>query len=272
MDTKISSRIWSNPAFENAAPDAKLAALWLLTNEHVNELGYAEMSERRFIFETQLTAEALAKGFTAIGKGSVRTEKGYWLRNYIAWQCGRGAPLVKNNFSRRLTKLLMGGCSEEIGRLVLGEYPELLEVEGFVSPWQGVCAFLKHRRGEERRGEERRRSGGAGGATRAADHPEAEAMRMIAVGGIMRRRDDSLWSAAEKNSLRAAGLLALPEDDFNEQVQVMRRFYRAPSTPANPIFRRTSLLVLLNNWTGELDKARAWQRDHAPESDNAKLV
>ena len=67
MDTKITSAIWSNRSFDEADPTAKLAALWLITNEHVNLLGYSELSERRFMFETQLPLEALTKGFAALG-------------------------------------------------------------------------------------------------------------------------------------------------------------------------------------------------------------
>lgn len=159
MDTKITSAIWSNVGLELVGPEAKLAALWLLTNEHIDIMGYAELSERRFIFETGLEAKALPRAYEGLGNGLVLTGKGYWLRNYIGYQYGRGLSLVKNNWSKGLTKRLNGGCDEALGRLVLGEYPELLEVEGFISPWKGLKGLTKPKRGEERKGKEGKGSG-----------------------------------------------------------------------------------------------------------------
>jgi hypothetical protein len=69
MDPKITSQIWSNQCFDEADVEGKLAALWLITNEQVDLLGYCNLNKRRFVFETRLTIEALAKGFAAVGQG-----------------------------------------------------------------------------------------------------------------------------------------------------------------------------------------------------------
>jgi len=162
MDTKIASSIWSNVDFDAASPPAKLAALWLISNEHVNTLGYADLNPRRFVFETQLDLEALAAGQQALGKGFVCVAKGYWLRHYIQFQFGRGVSLCKNNFSKAICKLMLNGMEEAFGRILLTEYPELLTIEYFVCPWKdtdwckalgkGFSASSKHRRRGAKRG------------------------------------------------------------------------------------------------------------------------
>lgn len=161
MDPKITSAIWSNLEFDQATPTGKLAALWLITNEQVDVLGYADLSVRRFIFETQLTEQALTEGFQALGKGIVRTGKGYWLRNYIGNQLGRGLPLQGNNFCAAIIKCLHGRESALV-RLVLGEYPEITGRKGFVSPLEalgkGCSGSSNHKRREEKRGEEQSRA------------------------------------------------------------------------------------------------------------------
>lgn len=172
MDPKITSAIWSNLEFDQATPTGKLAALWLITNEHVDVLGYADLSLRRFVFETQLSEQALAEGFQALGKGIERVAKGYWLRNYIGIQFGRGPALSRNNFARGITNRLNGGCDAALVRLVLGEYAELLEVKGFVSPLKalgkGSRGSSNHKsRAEQSREEQSRAAKGVQGETAA---------------------------------------------------------------------------------------------------------
>lgn len=155
MDTKITSAIWANLEFDAIPPDGKLAAFWLLTNEAVNVVGYAEFNERRFKFETQLDAEALQRAYQGLGKGLVKVGKGYWLRNYIGYQYGRGPSLSDNNWAKGICKYLQGAAPHELVRLVLGEYPELKNVKGFISPSKGFRTSGSTR--EERIGEERSR-------------------------------------------------------------------------------------------------------------------
>lgn len=174
MDPKITSAIWSNVEFDQSSPAGKLAALWLITSEHVDVLGYADLSLRRFIFETQLSEEALAEGFRALGEGIVKTGKGYWLRNYISVQFGRGPSLCKNNFATTIIKRLLGGCDLTLARLILSEYPELMEREGYASTLQalvkGSRGSSNHKRREEKRGEEQSREAkGVQGETAEAD-------------------------------------------------------------------------------------------------------
>ena len=44
------------------------------------------------------------------------------------------------------------------------------------------------------------------------------------------------------------------EEDFT----LISRFYAAAESSKQPLYRRQALVPLLNNWSGEVDKARAW--------------
>jgi hypothetical protein len=226
MDTKIASSIWSNVDFDAAPPPAKLAALWLISNEHVNTLGYADFNLRRFIFETRLDAEALHAGQQALGKGFVSVGKGYWLRHYIQFQFGRGASLAANNFARAICKLMLNGMEEDMGRLLLTEYPELLTVSDFVCPWMGCDwyealakgsrASRKHKRGEE---QSRAAKQGAGAALTAAEqiyalYPRkvARAAALKAIGHALRRHSRETVVAAVTAPMAGIDQLAYMPD------------------------------------------------------------
>lgn len=162
MMTKVSPEFWTNAGIEATDIEGRLAALWILTNESIQLHGFCSFSKKRFQADTDLPPEALAKGFQALGKGCVVLPEGYWLRNYIGHQVGRGPSLVKNNITRSIVRQLTT-ANEACGRLVLSEYPELLSLEGFVSPYGGLRASLKHKSREEKSREEQSSEGeGAG--------------------------------------------------------------------------------------------------------------
>ncbi len=85
--------------------------------------------------------------------------------------------------------------------------------------------------------------------------------RLVLVGALMRRQERTPWSTRELEAFRAARLDETTEDDFHEQLEPMRAYYHAKISGEKD-YRRRDLQTLLNNWTGELDRARAWARDH----------
>lgn len=99
------------------------------------------------------------------------------------------------------------------------------------------------------------------GSTMPSEHPEAIARRMWAVGALKGRQEATPWTAKEFEAFTAARLGDCTDDDFAAQIEALRPYYSAKiSREAD--FRRRELLTLLNNWPGELDKARAWGRDN----------
>jgi hypothetical protein len=99
------------------------------------------------------------------------------------------------------------------------------------------------------------------GSTLPSEHPEDLGGRMIAAGVLMRRQASTPWSADELEAFRAQRLDTCAADDFAAQLETMRGYYTA-KIPREMDYRRRELKTLLNNWPGELDKARAHARDN----------
>lgn len=108
-------------------------------------------------------------------------------------------------------------------------------------------------RGEERREEENRYLDKTSSKPR---KPKSQRVfentpLMIRIGSWFRRKPTNLWTLEEKAALDRMG--DLPADEIVE----MEAFYKAP--PNDKDFPRHDLITLLNNWPGELDKARRRQ-------------
>lgn len=77
-------------------------------------------------------------------------------------------------------------------------------------------------------------------------------LEMIRIGKIHKRLPGTKWSEKEVKAFKSIRFDV-------EEVELVEEFYLAKETPGNPLFRRTSLLTHLNNWQGEVDKARSWK-------------
>ena len=77
--------------------------------------------------------------------------------------------------------------------------------------------------------------------------PELEAFR-IRMGAIVRRRPDTKWSARELKTLKEVFHLNTPDED----IKLVESRYKT----SDPYLRR-DVMALLNNWNGEVDKARS---------------
>lgn len=290
MDTKISSTFWSDPDIEAAPAETKLAALWLLTNERIGLCGYAEVTPSRFAFETGALPEGLARALTVLAKSFPPCGKGYWARNFIGYQFGRENALARNNMRFPIVEELLG-LPAEVQALVLAEYPELKEAFDKASSTAlahpspthvvGVRVGVGVREGTRVRA---RAGAGAGSpegsmparARRAKDalalipeaEPEPAKGRLLALNAIFRRQAATAWSAADVRALEASGLLKADPADFGDAVETVRAFYHAeiPREMERQFWRRTTLGILLNNWGGELDKARAWAQQRARQA------
>lgn len=79
----------------------------------------------------------------------------------------------------------------------------------------------------------------------------------IRVEAIFGRRVTTPLSAYEAKAWKSAK--AIIEATTPEDFAMLEAFYREKDTKEAPLYRRTSLSVLLNNWSGEIDKARKWR-------------
>jgi hypothetical protein len=76
-------------------------------------------------------------------------------------------------------------------------------------------------------------------------HPDEQ---QLLVGGFFNRRSSTPWSEKEIKAWRKVG--KAPDD-----LDLLRRYYTAEIPEGND-YRRKDLSTLLNNWSGEIDRAR----------------
>ena len=75
---------------------------------------------------------------------------------------------------------------------------------------------------------------------------------MVRLGAAHNRRANTLWTVYEAECLAAL-------EPLNEEELTTILAYYTADIPESADYRRRDLATLLNNWTGELDRARKWQ-------------
>lgn len=126
MKPKITEDIWDDPDFIELPDNQKLGFFWLLTKADM--LGYIEVTPRKLrrdFDETDGVIEGLAKG---LPRALVKVGRGYWLKNFIGHQYGRGPTLIRNNIAKSVARRLSESEGEFVKEVLKG-YPELLEVK-----------------------------------------------------------------------------------------------------------------------------------------------
>jgi hypothetical protein len=74
-------------------------------------------------------------------------------------------------------------------------------------------------------------------------------LNQLRLGRLFKRRDSTRWSAKELKALKALG--EIPEHEMS----IIEAYYTHAHSPDSD-YRRRDLQTLLNNWSGELDRAR----------------
>lgn len=124
MKPMLDPSFWSDPEIEAAAPEVKLAALWLITNSRTSLLGICGASPLRFQFETGLAPQVLEDTIKALPRAFKRFGGLVFVVNYIRHQFGIGEKLTKNNFFVGLKSLFLAVKDAELSAFILEEYPE----------------------------------------------------------------------------------------------------------------------------------------------------
>ena len=78
---------------------------------------------------------------------------------------------------------------------------------------------------------------------------------MERIGKLFGRGSVTLWTIAEAVALKQAN----PSPD---EVDLIAGYYSADLDPDQNDYRRRDIGTLLNNWTGEMDRARLWRLEH----------
>jgi len=85
---------------------------------------------------------------------------------------------------------------------------------------------------------------------------ESNTLAMEMIGSIFGRRHNTLWSIYE-----AEALSELDDSDLAEtELRLLSKFYAHEMRRGDDGRHRRSIDTLLNNWQGEMDKARNWDR------------
>ena len=90
---------------------------------------------------------------------------------------------------------------------------------------------------------------------------DKEKEMQLRAGTLLRKRADTLWDHAEIRAYakNKSVIAATDEADW----LVLEKFYAAPQAET---FARKSLATLLNNWNGEIDRAKNWQIEAGKKS------
>jgi len=83
----------------------------------------------------------------------------------------------------------------------------------------------------------------------------ANSKAMNRIGKFFGRRDGTLWSVAEAVSLQTVS-------PTQEEIQIVESYYLDDSLEKGSDYRRKDLSTLLNNWSGELDRARIFMTEN----------
>jgi hypothetical protein len=102
--------------------------------------------------------------------------------------------------------------------------------------------------------------GGTGGDN-PVDKALLESTLMNKVGGWFGRRPTTKWGDKEIKSLKSVVKLTPSESD----IDLLERYYAA-IIPQKEDYRRRDIVTLLNNWNGELDRARRFKMPAAANS------
>lgn len=97
------------------------------------------------------------------------------------------------------------------------------------------------------------------------DKETANDLLQLRARAIFRRRPETPLTASEERAFAEsrAAIEATSEEDW----QLLEAFYAAPQSDT---YARTSLATLLNNWNGEIDRARTWAGGKAEPSTDIK--
>lgn len=176
--------------------------------------------------------------------------QGLWLRMMILMHdCERygylamnGAPIPSESIARRC------GCTPNQYTTLLAE----LTAHGVPGVSQDGTIYSRRmvRDAQKRAGNAERQSRFRNAASNGSVTPiESEVGLKLRLGRLFRRRDTTPWSWKEDAAFK--GLQPIDE----EEIALVEAYY-SESIPKDKDYRRRDLITLLNNWSGEVDRAR----------------
>ena len=209
---------WDDPWFREIHGSHKLVFLYIL--DRCNNAGFWEVDLSALAFHTKLEEKHFEGAFKALERGLQGASGWVWVRNFLRHQ--KNDCLNAANPAHRQIIALLRDQSER--------FPDS---KSFLPKGasKGLPSPIGTGKGK-----------GKGNGNGPSD-------LQIKIGKLLGRRESTQWSDKEIAALESIG-----EPDDADLV-LLEDFYNAV-IPQDLDHRRTALLTLLNNWNGEVDKAR----------------
>jgi hypothetical protein len=214
---------WDDPWFRSLPGAHKLAFLYLL--DRCNNAGFWEEDLDGMAFHTKVEASSLQGALKGLERGIQAASGWYWVKNFLRHQ--KNDSLNPENPAHR-----------QIIALLLEQSDRFPSSKSFLP--KGASKGLPSPIGK---GKGKGTGHGEGSAS------ETSALQ-IRIGKLLGRRESTAWDEKELIALKK---IKEPTEEEWDQIE---RFYAADIKKDD--YRRTTMQVLLNNWTGELDKARLY--------------
>lgn len=216
---------WDDPWFRSLSGYHKLAFIYII--ERCDNAGFWEVDLDAMQFHTKLSQQHCEGAIKALERGLLGASGWVWVKNFLRHQ--KNFPLRFDNPAHRQ---IIGFIERQIER-----FPESQKLlpEGAS---KGLLSPLGIGKGKSN----------SSGKKKAQEKVAENTQEMIRIGGWFDRRPTSLWTVAEEASLKII-------DPTEPEIAGMEIYYTAEIPKDNDI-RRRDLATLLNNWSGELDRAR----------------
>lgn len=213
---------WDDPWFRELPGSHKLVFLYIL--DRCNNAGFWEVDLSALAFHTKLDPKHFEGAFKALERGLQGASGWVWVRNFLRHQ--KNDCLNPANPAHRQIIALLKDQAERFpdSKALLPKGA----TKGLPSPI-GI---------------------GKGKGKGKGDEEPTEIQ--VRVGKLLGRRTSTKWNDKELAALDAIG------EPVEEDLLLLEDFYNALIAPEED-HRRTALLTLLNNWNGEVDKARIWK-------------
>jgi len=218
---------WDDLWFRGLSGYHKLAFLYII--DRCDNAGFWEVDLDSMQFHTKLSKEHCDSAIKGLTRGLQGASGWVWVRNFLRHQ--KNDSLNSDNPAHRQIIGILERQSERFPdcKLFIPNAPS----KGLESPigiGKGKGSGKGKKKGQEKVTE---------------NSPE-----MIRIGSWFGRRSSNLWSVSEAQTLKSIS----PTDP---EIEGMGIYYTA-DIPEEKDIRRRDLSTLLNNWNGELDRARAY--------------
>lgn len=165
-----------------------------------------------------------------------------------------GSPIPPDSLARRCGCDSLAQYETLLAELLIAGVPSQLP-DGTIFSRRMVKDHKERKNGKER-GDRLKRSKNGNETTPAEGEDESEIL--LRIGGWFGRRKTTPWTEKE---MRAFRLLKIDPEDM----ELLNVYYSDPEGLDRKMqkdIRRRDLITLLNNWPGEVDKARTWVRSN----------